>query len=146
MFSDSALFAGAHAGTTASQSPGHVSGITVPHHLLAVDLIARGFRFAVGGRYERVIAVFPDHFRKATRPFATTAQGFQTAYGPVSTDAAAVAKLVSTIPRIEVSELFKVDRGIHAVLPFLARFFPKTKLTPTLKAQSATGSKCIVMS
>jgi Bacterial capsule synthesis protein PGA_cap len=31
-----------------------VTGITVPHHLVAADLIARGFRCASGGSYERL--------------------------------------------------------------------------------------------
>ena len=127
-------------------SPGDVCGITVPHHLLAADLIARAFRLAASGHYERVIALFPDHYRKAARPFATTTQCFQTAYGPVCTDATGVGKLVSTDPRIEVSELFKVDHGIHAVLPFVARFFPTTKLIPiavSVTSQNEDWDACV---
>jgi AmmeMemoRadiSam system protein B len=131
MFCDPARFERALAQEPPSASfSGRVCGIAVPHHLLAIDLIARGFRLAAGGHYQRVIALFPDHFRQATRPFATTAKSFQTVYGPVSTDAPAVAKLVSADPRVEISDLFKTDHGIHAVLPFVARFFPTTKLLP----------------
>jgi AmmeMemoRadiSam system protein B len=131
MFPDSALFERAlRQEPPLPISPGYVCGITVPHHLLAVDLIARAFRLTVSGNYERVIVLFPDHFRQTTRPFATTARSFQTSYGPISTDTAAVASLISTNSLIELSELFKVDHGIHAVLPFVARFFPTTKLIP----------------
>jgi AmmeMemoRadiSam system protein B len=99
--------------------------------------IARAFRLTAGGNYERVIVLFPDHFGQTTRPFATTARSFETSYGPISTDTAAVASLISTNPRIELSELFKVDHGIHAVLPFVARFFPTTKLIPIAVAATS---------
>ena len=36
-----------------------VTGITVPHHLVATDLIVRGFRCASGGSYERIILLRP---------------------------------------------------------------------------------------
>ena len=147
MFSDSALFERALRQEPPLPSPpGYVCGITVPHHLLAVDLIARAFRFTVGGNYKRVIVLFPDHFRQTRRPFATTARSFQTAYGLVSTDTAAVANLVSTNPLIEVSELFKLDHGIHAVLPFVARFFPTTKLIPiavAVTSQNEDWDACV---
>jgi AmmeMemoRadiSam system protein B len=113
-----------------ASSTGEVCGITVPHHLLAVDLIARAFRLAACGNYLRVIVLFPDHFRQAARPFATTTQSFQTPCGPIATDTPAVVKLLSGQPRIEVSNLFKSDHGIHAVLPFVANFFPRAKLIP----------------
>jgi AmmeMemoRadiSam system protein B len=129
IFSDAAVFERALAEEPPlATPPGDVCGITVPHHLLAADLTARAFRFAAGGNYERVIVLFPDHFRQTTQSFATTRRSFQTAYGPVSTDTAAVAKLLSTNGRIEISDLFRADHGIHAVLPFVARFFPMTKL------------------
>ena len=49
-----------------------VTGITVPHHLLAADLIARGFWAASAGHYKRIILISPDHFRKVSKPFGTT--------------------------------------------------------------------------
>ena len=49
-----------------------VSGLTVPHHLLAADLIARGFLFAEGQRYDKIVILFPDHFKKTQLSFATT--------------------------------------------------------------------------
>ena len=50
----------------------HVTGIAVPHHVLAADLIARGFRAASGGQYDRIIIVSPDHFRRSRRPLNTS--------------------------------------------------------------------------
>src|SRR5438093_5421238 len=39
----------------------HISGITVPHHLLARDLIANTFALESSGSYRRVIVISPDH-------------------------------------------------------------------------------------
>src|SRR5256885_10394901 len=53
-----------------------VTGISVPHHLLAADLIARGFWAASANTYERVIVLSPDHFNRSRRPMATTRRHF----------------------------------------------------------------------
>src|SRR5262245_39154303 len=55
-----------------------VTGVTVPHHMLAADLIARGFWLAAGGSYERIIVVSPDHFYKSRKPLATTLADIET--------------------------------------------------------------------
>ena len=49
-----------------------LTGITVPHHLLADRLVALGFQAASGFSYKRIVILTPDHFRKADKPFATT--------------------------------------------------------------------------
>ena len=61
--------------------PRRLSGITVPHHLLAADLIARAFTRADAGRVDKVILLFPDHFKKSKLPFATTRRAFETVFG-----------------------------------------------------------------
>jgi poly-gamma-glutamate synthesis protein (capsule biosynthesis protein) len=77
MFPDVITFEDALAKESFPAPPGHhVTGITVPHHLLAADLIARGFRCAAGGNYERIILLSPDHFRRSRQPFATTSGTF----------------------------------------------------------------------
>lgn len=107
-----------------------VTGITVPHHLLAPDLIARGFHLASGNRYDRILLLSPDHFRRAQRPFATTSRDFRTALGPVATDSAAVAELIEGSALVEESNLFDREHGIQAILPFIAHFFPGTRIVP----------------
>ena len=71
-----------------------LTGITVPHHLLADRLVALGFRAASGQSYKRIVILTPDHFRKADKPFATTRRGFETVKGTVATDAEAVSRLL----------------------------------------------------
>src|ERR1700752_3962107 len=73
MFEDAAVFERALAARPTTPPPGHrVTGITVPHHLAAADLIALGFRCASMGKYERIILLSPDHFKRSRLPFAPT--------------------------------------------------------------------------
>ena len=63
--SDKGLFLGAldrNLHGRARSSTGKVTGITVPHHLLARDLIADAFKAAASPSVTRVIIVGPDHF------------------------------------------------------------------------------------
>jgi hypothetical protein len=71
------------------------TGIGVPHHLLAADLIARGFWAASAGSYDRIILVSPDHFNRSRRPLATTRQDIETPFGLVCNDDAATSRLLS---------------------------------------------------
>lgn len=75
-------------------SQARVTGITVPHHLLAGDLIARGVWAAAGNSYDRIILMSPDHFKQSHRLIATTRRGFDTALGPVDVDQPAIEVLL----------------------------------------------------
>jgi AmmeMemoRadiSam system protein B len=107
-----------------------LTGITVPHHLLADRLVALGFKAAAGFSYKRIVILTPDHFRKADKPFATTARGFADFGGTVEADASAVAQLLGAGDWIEESCLFDRDHGIRAMLPFVKHYFPNTPIVP----------------
>ena len=107
-----------------------VTGITVPHHLLAPDLIARGFHAASLGHYHRLIILFPDHFKQVKKPFATTLRNFNTPFGTLTTDVDAVTSLLASTNLIDESDLFEKDHGIQAVLPFAGFHFPNAKVVP----------------
>ena len=107
-----------------------LSGIIVPHHLVADDLIALGFRAASGSRYQRIVLLSPDHFRKSEKPFATTDRDFDTPLGRLSADKAATAKLLAHTGLVEDSCLFAAEHGVHALLPFLRHYFPDTPIVP----------------
>jgi len=114
--------------------PRPVTGLTVPHHLVAADLIARAFLLARDNRYDRVVVLTPDHFKRARRPFATTRRPFDTVYGRVPTDVAAVDALLADPALVEESGLFAREHGITALLPYVARFFPGTPVVPVAVA------------
>lgn len=101
-----------------------VTGIGTPHHLLAPDLIARAFLTTRGQVYDRIILIGPDHFFKSPRPAGVTRRGFETAFGPVETDTAAVEALVASSDLFAVSELFDGEHGITGLMPFVRLIHP----------------------
>lgn len=109
-----------------------VSGIIVPHHLLAPDLIARGYIAAARRSHppDRIIVLFPDHFFKARKPFSVTKRGFETVFGPVETDTASAEALLADSDLVETSDLFARDHGLQAHLPFIRHFFPGIRILP----------------
>jgi poly-gamma-glutamate synthesis protein (capsule biosynthesis protein) len=116
-----------------------LTGITVPHHLLAADLVALGFRAASGFSYKRIVILAPDHFRRTRKPFATTARGFDTVLGPVAADREAVARLEAD-GLVEDSCLFAEEHGVLALLPFLRHYFRQAEIVPvaiSVKARRA---------
>jgi AmmeMemoRadiSam system protein B len=119
-----------------------VTGISVPHHLLAADLIARGFQAAAGNRYDRVIIVSPDHFSRSRRPMATTTRDIDTAFGLLSNDRPASEALLAADTLFDDSDLFAKEHGIAALLPFVRHFFPGAKIVPIAISYSATRAEC----
>jgi AmmeMemoRadiSam system protein B len=107
-----------------------LTGFTVPHHLVAADLIARGFWAASASSPDRIILLSPDHFRKTHLAFATTLRPFDTVLGRLHPDGAAIAFLLTQADLFEESSLFEHEHGIGALLPFVARFFPNAKIVP----------------
>ena len=140
------LFQGAIAREEAYTPPSlKITGITVPHHLVAAHLIARGFKAASGKAYSRVILLAPDHFFGSRKPFATTPASFETPLGPVETDREAVRTLLAD-DRVESSCLFRREHGIQALLPFMRQYLPAAKLVPiaiSLKANRADWDRLV---
>jgi len=106
-----------------------VTGVTAPHHLLAVDLIAETLWMASKGKYERVLILSPDHFKRGTTPFSTTTKDFLTPLGRVRVDGDAVKELM-TEPLVSESTLFSREHGVQALLPMLARWFGDVPVVP----------------
>lgn len=119
-------------------APRKLNGLTVPHHLVAADLIARAFLVARENRYDRIVVLTPDHFKRSRRPIATTRLDFQTVWGRVPTDAAAVDALLADRTLVAESDLFAREHGIGALLPYVARFFPDTPVVPIAIAIGST--------
>ncbi|TAG08576.1 MAG: AmmeMemoRadiSam system protein B [Verrucomicrobia bacterium] len=106
-----------------------ITGVTVPHHLLAADMIARPLLMASGGKYDRIILITPDHFRRSPKPAATTLRSFRTVWGEVPIDAAAVQVFLGN-EHVAESNLFSHEHGVHAILPFLAKWYPDVPVLP----------------
>ena len=108
----------------------NVTGITVPHHLLAKDLLAETFQKISTNKYKTIILLSPDHFNRGTTPFSTTAKSFETVFGAPETDKNLVQKILNENDLLTESDLFNREHGIHAVTPFIKHHFPNATLIP----------------
>jgi poly-gamma-glutamate synthesis protein (capsule biosynthesis protein) len=118
-----------------------VTGAIVPHHLLAIDVIARVFQSIQSNRYRTVFVLFPDHFSRARTPVATTPRPFQTPFGLVETDSALATQLIDDHLVAEAPGLFEAEHGVHAILPFIARVFPGVRVVPLALRIDMTGDQ-----
>lgn len=106
-----------------------LTGVTVPHHLLAVDLIAETLFLASQQKVGRIVILSPDHYKRGTTPFSTTTRDFLTPLGRVRVDAESVRTMLRE-PLVTESTLFTREHGIQAILPMIARWFPDTPIVP----------------
>lgn len=109
--------------------PYTISGLILPHHLLAVDLIARAFASARKGEYRRVVILTPDHFNRGRTPFSVPGRDFLTSLGTALLDREAAAALLRN-DMVSESNLFSHEHGVQALLPFIVHHFPDALLLP----------------
>ena len=130
-FKDPAIFTSAIAEAEHKPlTPRKLSGLTVPHHLLAADLIAQAFRMADTRAIDKVIVLFPDHGKRARLPFATTSRAFETVFGRIDVEQSDVRLLRQSRRLVEDSDLFGSDHGIGAILPFIKHNLPSARIVP----------------
>ena len=114
----------------AGHQPWHepLAAVVVPHHLEVPDLIAGGIALMRADPPRQIVLLFPDHFNRTGRGFATTTRSFETVFGMVPNDTDATRRLIAqSLPE---SCLFESDHGIGALLPFVAHYLPGVPIVP----------------
>lgn len=130
-FSDARLFVAAIA--SAARTPARkqrLTGIAVPHHLVAAELIARAFQRVDAAGVRRVVVLFPDHYRRARQPFATAIRPFDTVFGRIEPGAAEIGALLRSRDVGEQPDLLARDHGLGAILPFIRHYLPGARIIP----------------
>lgn len=126
-FTDKSLFLSPITQIKNQPSDQIVTGITVPHHLLATDLIVQAFNFASAGKYEQILLFSPDHFDLGTTDVSISEKNFSTVLGDISTDTEAVKQL-EKLSFIKAQDFFYREHGLGAELPFIRYYFPNAKI------------------
>jgi len=129
IYNDKSLFLSAIKQNPSKQQYSNVTGVTVPHHLLAKDLIAEIFSSISENEYQKIIVISPDHFNSGETQFSTTSKNIQTVFGEINTDQELVQAIVTNNELIQESKLFRREHGIHSVAPFIEYYFPEAKVT-----------------
>jgi AmmeMemoRadiSam system protein B len=118
-----------HCRITANPEPKRISGLVLPHHELAKDLIIRAINKIKTNQNPRFIVVFsPKHFRIQSETFTTAENSpdFPIAQGVIS-------QLKSAIPRLVVdNELVGDEHGVKVPIKYLKPVVPGVKYVPIL--------------
>ena len=117
-------------------SDARITGVTVPHHILAADLIVRGLRAASGQQVDHIILIGPDHFRSLETPFGVLSAPLDTVMGrvPAGSLSAQLASRPSLFSDVGAATR---EHAIHAVAPFIAALFPGVPVTAITTATAS---------
>jgi len=126
-FTDKSLFLSPIIQSTTSPTTNIVTGITVPHHLLARDLIANAFKFASSSTPDQILLISPDHFNLGKTDVSISQSDFSTVSGDISEDTASALQL-QKLNFISTQNFFYREHGLGAELPFIKYYFPNAKI------------------
>lgn len=127
-YTESSLFLSPIKQNQGQAAAGEVTGLIVPHHLLAVDLLAKAFSSAAAGKYQNVILLSPDHFQAGQSEISVTERNFSTVFGEVKSDID-ISRQLKKLPFVSEGDFFYREHGLQAVLPFIKYYFPEAKVT-----------------
>jgi len=135
------IFAAAIEGAASVEAAAyHATGLVLPHHLLAADLIAEGFAIVRKGRYSRIVILSPDHFNRGRTPFSVPGRDFLVSRGTVRLDRDGAEALMRN-ELVSKSNLFSHEHGVQALLPFIAHHFPAVPVLPVAIGRDSSSGE-----
>ncbi|MBP7176416.1 MAG: AmmeMemoRadiSam system protein B [Thermoclostridium sp.] len=123
-----------------------LKGGIVPHHLLASTMIASFWKTVSQQKYDLVVILGPDHFRKGNTAISTLSSGFSTIFGDVYTDDNLVNALVQQNFASVQPELMESDHTISSHMPFFSYYMPDTPILPLLVKGNCDAGKIEALS
>lgn len=104
-----------------------ITGLIVPHHLLAKDIIADTFASASAGNYKNIVLLSPDHFQAGKSEVSVTERDFSTVFGTIESEKE-IANQLKNLSFVGEGDFFYREHGLQAQLPFIKYYFPKAKI------------------
>jgi len=126
-YTDSSFFLSAIKQNETKPSAEIISGLIIPHHLLARDIIASAFASASAGKYETIVLLSPDHFEAGKTEVSITERDFSTVFGTIASDKKITSQL-KKLPFLSEGDFFYREHGLQAELPFIRYYFPSAKI------------------
>ena len=111
-------------------------GLVVPHHLVASNLIADGFRQLQPAQPDLIVLLGPNHFQPYQEQIITTVWDWQTRFGEVKTDQIFVRQLLVQ-PQIGQmliidNETAANDHALGNLMPFIKYYLPQARVVSFL--------------
>jgi len=110
----------------------HVSGVVIPHHLLAGSMIAYLLKRVSSQAPKTIVLIGPNHFEKGTKPVLTSHYSWQTPFGILKPNTELISKLQNN-DFIGVEESILVnEHAITGTVSFINYFMPNTTFVPLI--------------
>lgn len=111
-----------------------IRALIVPHHLTATETIASGVKMLQQQSFKKILLISPDHFHHCQTLLCTVNGDYATQFGEVKADPTTLKTLLDSPLVTNEPELFKIEHGIYAVLPYIAHYYPGVPVTPLVIA------------
>ncbi len=123
---------------------GSIRAGTISHHLFIRDLIARYFTgLARRVHPETIILIGPNHHARGHSPIAISALRWRTPFGFVEPDTARIRRISTTGLACVEEEPFVNEHSIGALVPFVRRSFPGSRIVPIIFKKAANRRECM---
>jgi len=115
----------------------------VSHHILAHDYIDAWFsRLSQMRDIKRFYIISPDHYGVSLQPFSLTAGSWDSGFGFVESDVEKVNELAEIPGAALDPNVFFIEHGISALMPYLKKYFPRAKaVAVTVNAESEVNTR-----
>ena len=129
-------------GTAPPQPMPGVRALIIPHHWLAGHLILSGLRdLSASGRYDRIVLIGPDHTNSGAAAVTTSDLPWQTAFGPVQADAAAVGALTEGGLAHNEPGVLDYEHSVAGIVPAVAYYLPGAEIIPLALRHALTAAE-----
>ncbi|MCX6792740.1 MAG: AmmeMemoRadiSam system protein B [Candidatus Falkowbacteria bacterium] len=140
LYTDSNLFLSAIKQNPATAINKPATGLIVPHHLLAIDLIAKAFAGVSARKFSQVVLLSPDHFNAGETNISVSENNFSTVFGELKSDTKVIEQL-KKLPFVKEGDFFYREHGLQAIFPFIKYYFPETKVIAVTFKPSVTKAE-----
>ncbi len=112
-----------------------VQGVIIPHHLLASSIIADLMQYIATQDIQKIIIIGPNHWERGKTSVVTSACGWNTPYGDVSSavDHCTDRSFVSCD-----NDVMREEHSLGAVMPYIAHLMPQARVIPFAISQKIT--------
>ena len=110
----------------------NTKGVLVNHHLLASNLIAETISTLATTSRVTVVLISPNHFSAGQGQIISSLYKWDTPYGILDDDCAAILNLEKQgVINIDESP-FKKEHGISGIVPFIKKSLPNARIIPVI--------------
>ncbi|MBN2259888.1 MAG: AmmeMemoRadiSam system protein B [Clostridiales bacterium] len=122
----------------------NVSGMIIPHHLLASEMIHQMFLMVKNNDFDHIMIIGPDHNSKNGLQISISENDWKTPFGVLKNDRA-YGEWLKEYQYVQVDDLLMQEEHSNAALiPFVKYYFPYAEITTIALPSTLTKEEAIL--